>query len=276
MADAAGGAAAASAAAVAPGRPTRRPSATTATTTATHDDDAGERDEGDLMGWWGEGAGAGGETFRQIPINALMDHNDDVRRVCDDFTRALRCVGGHCLRSRCGVAALRRCGVYICRDQITLTDTHNPLHSSIHSIIQPTNRIHAAEEERMSAGIYRASQSAARAAAVDPSMAAPADQPSAPSGSTPGAGTTGEGEMPSIGAALLAFRCVTSLLFLVTHWYILRTFRCLMSWLNTQGLPLLAGAGPRALRPEHDRRGARTPSISDMLWPLYHRNRITS
>lgn len=60
----------------------------------------------------------------------------------------------------------------------------------------------------MSAGIYRASQSAARAAAVDPSMASPADQPSAPSASTQGAGTTGEGEMPSIGDALLAFRCV--------------------------------------------------------------------
>jgi hypothetical protein len=48
----------------------------------------------------GDGSSSGGggeETFRQIPINALMDHNDDIRRVCDDFTRALKCVPCVCI-----------------------------------------------------------------------------------------------------------------------------------------------------------------------------------
>lgn len=38
----------------------------------------------------GPATAAAAPTFRQIPINALMDHNDDVRRVCEDFTRALK------------------------------------------------------------------------------------------------------------------------------------------------------------------------------------------
>lgn len=128
MVDEAGAAAAGGAAAAPDDRPTtRRPPSASATTTATHDD-AGERDEGD-MGWWGEVAGAGGETFRQIPINALMDHNDDVRRVCDDFTRALKCVRGWAWPA---VAAYVRMS-----GSITLADAQ-PLHSFIHSTNQPT------------------------------------------------------------------------------------------------------------------------------------------
>lgn len=37
-------------------------------------------------------AATGGEAFRQVPINTLMDHNDAIGPVCDDFTRALKCV----------------------------------------------------------------------------------------------------------------------------------------------------------------------------------------
>ncbi len=62
-------------------------SATTAT--PTQDGQQQQEDGG------GDGSSGGGEeTFRQIPINTLMDHNDDIRRVCDDFTRALRSVDG--------------------------------------------------------------------------------------------------------------------------------------------------------------------------------------
>lgn len=80
MADASGGTATAGG-----GHDRSRPPPSSATApTATHDGAAGDVDDG-----WAEGAGAEA-SFRQIPINALMDHNDDVRRVCDDFTRALK------------------------------------------------------------------------------------------------------------------------------------------------------------------------------------------
>ena len=151
--------------------------------------------------------------------------------------------------------------------------------------LHPTfNRIHAAEEERLSGGIYRALQSAGRPPAVLLSTAGfsnqPLPMPSLPPPSS--AGAMGEGAMPSIDVALMAFRCVVvrTTWFISVHvsWYQLRLF--ILS-IRAQGLPLLAGAGPRALRPGHDRRGAaHTTFIVDCLagpsetYPYYNQRSI--
>lgn len=179
----------------------RGSSSSSVTQPATHDDGGvGDGSDGSL-GVLGEGA----DTFRQVPINALMDHNDDVRRVCEDFTHALKCVSVWVrIRSiECLVrAASRRRGreSVLCVQRLTtLSITHATLSSP---------RVHAVEEERLSAGIFRALQSAGGnsrgASASDPSSHQPPPQQPPPS-AAPGAEKS---EMPSIDVALLAFRCV--------------------------------------------------------------------
>lgn len=208
---------------------------------------------------WGEGAGAGGETFRQIPINALMDHNDDVRRVCDDFTRALKCVCGHCLRSRVDVG-------------INNPDYHIPLHSPDQQ--DPRRGGGAYERGHLPGLAIRCPGRRCR------SVHGRAGRP------TIGAFRVNAGGGHRGGRDALNRRRPAGLS--VRNWWSHRhifSFKNVpMShvvmdiYLNThlQGIPLLAGAGTRALRPEHDRRGADTIVLFFFmvnLWPPHHRIR---
>lgn len=137
---------------------------------------------------------SGGETFRQVPINTLMDHNDDIRRVCDDFTRALKCV----VTSSWVRGWLRLLNAFL---PTSIPDPCN------------TTRIHAVEEERLSGHIHRALRGASNGLVPSGDDAPPGSpSPALAAATGAGAGTaappSSKGDMTSIDAALLAFQYV--------------------------------------------------------------------